>query len=26
VDVLQGKMPEFLVNPAALPHSRVELQ
>ena len=25
VDVLQGRMPEFLVNPAALPHSRVAL-
>ena len=24
-DVLQGKMPEFLVNPAVLPHSRVKL-
>lgn len=23
VDVLQGRMPEFLVNPAVLPHSRV---
>ena len=26
VDVLQGRMPEFLVNPAALPRSRVALQ
>ena len=26
VDVLQGRMPEFLVNPAALPHSRVTLR
>ncbi len=26
VDVLQGRMPEFLVNPAVLPHSRVTLQ
>ena len=26
VDVLQGRMPEFLVNPAVLPHSRVALQ
>ena len=26
VDVLQGRMPEFLVNPAALPHSRVALR
>ena len=25
VDVLQGRMPEFLVNPAVLPHSRVAL-
>ena len=25
VDVLQGRMPEFLVNPAVLPHSRVSL-
>jgi phosphoglycerate dehydrogenase-like enzyme len=25
VDVLQGRMPEFLVNPAVLPHSRVQL-
>lgn len=25
VDVLQGRMPEFLVNPAVLPHSRVKL-
>ena len=25
VDVLQGRMPEFLVNPAVLPHSRVDL-
>lgn len=25
VDVLQGRMPEFLVNPAVLPHSRVTL-
>ncbi len=24
-DVLQGRMPEFLVNPAVLPHSRVKL-
>ena len=24
-DVLQGKMPEFLVNPAVLPHARVKL-
>ena len=24
-DVLQGKMPEFLVNPAVLPHARVRL-
>ena len=26
VDVLQGRMPEFLVNPAVLPHSRVALE
>ena len=26
VDVLQGRMPEFLVNPAVLPHSRVALR
>ena len=26
VDVLQGRMPEFLVNPAVLPHSRVTLR
>ena len=26
VDVLQGRMPEFLVNPAVLPHSRVKLR
>lgn len=26
VDVLQGRMPEFLVNPAVLPHSRVRLR
>ena len=26
VDVLQGRMPEFLVNPAVLPHSRVTLE
>lgn len=25
VDVLQGRMPQFLVNPAVLPHSRVQL-
>ena len=25
VDVLQGRMPEFLVNPAVLPHSRITL-
>jgi len=25
VDVLQGRMPEFLVNPSVLPHSRVAL-
>ena len=25
VDVLQGRMPEFLVNPAVLPHSRADL-
>ncbi len=25
VDVLQGRLPEFLVNPAVLPHSRVAL-
>jgi hypothetical protein len=24
-DVLQGKMPQFLVNPAVLPHARVKL-
>ena len=26
VDVLQGRMPEFLVNPTVLPHSRVDLR
>ena len=26
VDVLQGRMPEFLVNPAVLPHSRIALR
>ena len=26
VDVLQGRMPEFLVNPAVLPHARVALR
>ncbi|MCI0787073.1 MAG: C-terminal binding protein [Chloroflexi bacterium] len=25
VDVLQGRMPQFLVNPAVLPHSRIQL-
>jgi len=25
VDVLQGRMPEFLVNPPVLPHSRIKL-
>ena len=25
VDVLTGKMPQFLVNPAVLPHARVKL-
>lgn len=25
VDVLQGRMPEFLVNPVVLPHSRIKL-
>ncbi len=24
-DVLQGRMPEFLVNPPVLPHSRIRL-
>ena len=25
VDVLQGRMPEFLVNPPVLPHARIKL-
>ncbi len=26
VDVLQGRMPQFLVNPSVLPHSRIQLR